>query len=308
MNFNLRSVIYTALLATPLVGIDGAYACSNVSVDGCPAVEEVDDNAAVLTGVWKSSTAKLLWYGDDYEVGAGSGGPVATRTATFTSTVDTEVNGDYSVYARWTTDSNRCTTAVHQIYDGATLIATVPVNQQINGGAWRRLGTYTFTANQYPRVVVTNANCATNRYVVADGIRWVQEDQNKDSIIDEAGVEEASGNQSFTLTTTDAVVRTISVTAPTAGYVLVNASGYWDASSAGFVPRCSITTGAAVDFSYLMIGSLDSSTTNYMPFAGTRGFTVTAGTTTFNLVCNTFAGTGTVGDSSLNGIFTPTRY
>ena len=227
--------MYVALLAAPLVGIDAAYACSDVSVDGCPAVVEVDDNAATFTGTWKTSTAKLLYYGDDYEVGAGSGNATDTRTATFTTgVVDTEVDGDYSVYARWTTDSNRCTAVYYDIYDGAALIATVTQNQQVNGGAWIRLGTFPFTANQLPKVVVSNRNCPTNRYVVADGIRIVQEDQNKNSIIDEGGAESAGGDQNLALTTTDAVARAISVTAPTAGYVIVNASGYWAASSAGW--------------------------------------------------------------------------
>lgn len=122
------------------------------------------------------------------------------------------------------------------------------------------------------------------------------------------GADYVSGDQNLSLTALDQTVRTVAVTAPKAGHVVVNASGYFDHGTGDvFTPRCTITTGTAVDFAHLIIARLDA-TTRFMPFAGTRGFPVGAGTTNFRLVCNTFSGTGTVADTSLTAIFVPNRY
>lgn len=123
----------------------------------------------------------------------------------------------------------------------------------------------------------------------------------------EAGADFASGNQLLILTAANAVARSVVITAPTAGFVIVNASGYFDFNNTVGTGRCAITTGATVDFSHLIIAEGDAST-NFMPFSATRGFVVAAGSTTFNLVCNEFAGNVEVGDSSLTAIYVPTRY
>ena len=131
-------------------------------------------------------------------------------------------------------------------------------------------------------------------------------------ILDEPGVEFASGDQLLTLTSTPVSARAISLTAPTSGYVIVNASGYFDLNDATRDgARCSITNGAtAIDFSHLVIVSDDgiNSSTSWVPFATTRVYSVGSGTTTYRLVCDEFDGNVLVGDTSLNAIFVPTRY
>jgi hypothetical protein len=112
--------------------------------------------------------------------------------------------------------------------------------------------------------------------------------------------------------TTDTIVRSISVTAPDAGYVVVNAALYANGTSSGRdMMRCSITTGTSLDYSHLMIGDDHGDTTtawSYFMLAGTRGFSQSAGTTTYNLVCNTYSGTIAYGDPSLTAVFQYKRY
>jgi hypothetical protein len=90
----------------------------------------------------------------------------------------------------------------------------------------------------------------------------------------------------------------------------VNASGYFNYDSGTvFTPRCSITTGTTIDFTHLIIAEMNSNTNEFDAWGATRVFTVPSpGTRTYRLVCDTFAGTGTVADTSLNGIYVPTRY
>ena len=179
----------------------------------------------------------------------------------------------------------------------------------------------------------------TNEVVIADGVRFVRTGVDGTDILDssitsadiatggvasvdildntvhdydmadEAGVDYVGGDQHLLLTTTDVVARTNVVTAPTAGYVIVTASGYWDYDTGtSAVPRCSITTGTTVDYSALIIGEV-SSTVDYLPFAGTRTFYVSGGASyTYRLVCDMASGTAYVDDTQMNSIFVPTRY
>ncbi|OHB78721.1 MAG: hypothetical protein A2Z25_15205 [Planctomycetes bacterium RBG_16_55_9] len=75
----------------------------------------------------------------------------------------------YAVYGWWTAASNRGTAVPYQIYDGATLLGTVNVNQQTNGGQWNLLGTYTFTSGNAGVTVLSAAGAVS----VADAVRFV---------------------------------------------------------------------------------------------------------------------------------------
>jgi len=318
-----NTLIGSGLAASALMVAGPAYSCSNVSDDGCPAVEEVDNHAASFTGTWVNSTNRLLYYGDDYRFAAGSGGPAPTATATFDSTVDTEVDGDYSVYARWAVDPNRCDTARFRIYDGpATLLATVTKDQRVGGGAWQRLGTYRFTPNNVPRVVLDNAGCAVNKYVIADGIRWVQEDVDHNAIVDEPGVEWA---ESGSVTNTGIgecgnpdwqVLRTITLTVPRSGYVLVQASGIVKQTLAsGQYIRVAIddaSTGKAFEgLAPIMENESDETGVyeNEDRFAISNVYSVSAGTRSFYLKgCRTEFADGAILWNDFTGIYFPTRY
>ncbi len=118
-----------------------------------------------------------------------------------------------------------------------------------------------------------------------------------------------SGEQSLALTATDVVVRSVTLTAPAAGRIIVNATGAFNFNSNAIADsaRCSITTGTLVDLTHNIVGAETASlAVNFVPFAGTRGFDVTAGPNTFNLVCEEFSGDVSVEDSSMTAIYVAT--
>ena len=123
----------------------------------------------------------------------------------------------------------------------------------------------------------------------------------------ESGADYTNLDALTALTSVDDVIISVSISAPSSGHVIVNASGYFNSTADGSIGRCSITTGVTVDFSVLIISDLNA-TNNYAPFASTRGFPVLAGLNVFNLVCNEFSGAMSVGDPSMIAIFVPTVY
>ncbi len=133
---------------------------------------------------------------------------------------------------------------------------------------------------------------------------------NSTDILDEAGADFASGDDvAWPLTAADTTVRSVAIFPPSAGRVIVNASGYFSFRSTGDdAARCSITTGTAVDFTRLIITGDIGSSVNFMPFASTRGFLPGLGGATFRLVCNEVSGAVLVEDISMTAIFVPTAY
>ncbi len=109
----------------------------------------------------------------------------------------------------------------------------------------------------------------------------------------------SGGDQLVGLTTTAVIVRSVSITPPANGTILVTSS-----ATNNLEVRCSITEGGdSMDFSYLQIQTAVPG--GFGTLAATRGFTVTEGVPfTVNLVCD-----GTTGayllDSSLTAIFAP---
>ena len=107
--------------------------------------------------------------------------------------------------------------------------------------------------------------------------------------------------KSIELTGANATVQSVIINTQTAGTVVVNASGNFGVA-AGASGRCSITAGTAVDFNNLIIGGEGADAT-WVPFSGTRGFSVPAGTFTFNLVCHESSGDVSVRDAQMTAIF-----
>jgi hypothetical protein len=146
---------------------------------------------------------------------------------------------------------------------------------------------------------LTGADVADNSLTAAD-------------LNDEAGADFASGDQTVALTITDQTVRSVTITAPTTGHVIVSASGFFQFGDAQpDIGQCSITTGAALDNTHLISAGESNQGADSLltvPFGATRGFVVAAGSTTFNLVCNEPSGTVSVLDTSLTAIFVPGAY
>jgi hypothetical protein len=119
----------------------------------------------------------------------------------------------------------------------------------------------------------------------------------------------ASGDQALTLTSTPVAVRSLTISIPTSGRVIVNASAnarFADTSTTVEYARCSIGTSATtLDSAHTMIVG-DSGVTlafMYLPIAATRGFNVSAGSFTVHLVCDEFSGDIQVWDSSLTAVY-----
>ena len=128
--------------------------------------EIIVDNGEVpgtsYTGSWSPSSGASP-YGT-------TSGSLTTMTPGSTYTFEAPVDGFYNVSLWWTYWSSRCTNVPVDIYDGPTLLDTVEVNQQENGGRWNQVGTYAFSSGT-ARIVVRaeSSSCST----CADAVRFV---------------------------------------------------------------------------------------------------------------------------------------
>lgn len=79
--------------------------------------------------------------------------------------------GTYEVRASFSAHANRASNAKYEIFDGATKIASVLVNQRVGSGvAWQSLGSWTFATS--PCVELTNSGA--DGFVVADAVRFLE--------------------------------------------------------------------------------------------------------------------------------------
>jgi len=103
------------------------------------------------------------------------------------------------------------------------------------------------------------------------------------------------------------VVRSVTLTAPSDGVVVVNSTAFASALTAGDGVACSITTDTIVDLGFLQAWESAGADGHVGHLAGTRGFDVTAGEFTVNLVCFRQGGPGDgfIADSAMTAIFIP---
>jgi N-acetyl-anhydromuramyl-L-alanine amidase AmpD len=114
---------------------------------------------------WTTTTGTSGYYGSNYAF------------ANTTSTSDgasfwfyLSAAGTRTIDAWWTAGTNRSASAPFIAYNAAgTEVGRVNVSQQANGGAWRTLGTWSFSAG-WNRVVLSRWT-TTGYVVIADGIR-----------------------------------------------------------------------------------------------------------------------------------------
>jgi hypothetical protein len=79
-------------------------------------------------------------------------------------------SGTYEVEMWWTTYPSRSTAVPVEIYDGSTLLDTVYVDQQQDGGQWNSLGVYTFST-QARVVIVSEGN---GNSTCADAVQFIE--------------------------------------------------------------------------------------------------------------------------------------
>jgi lysophospholipase L1-like esterase len=129
-------------------------------------LDNTDASGVAVTGAWLSSAASGGYYGSNYLHNDNTG--QGSKSVLYTPNLP--VSGSYQVFLRWTSNANRATNVpVDVIRAGGT--TTVTVNQQLNGGQWNLLGTYTFNAGTSGGVRIRTTS--TNGYVIADAVQFV---------------------------------------------------------------------------------------------------------------------------------------
>jgi len=121
-----------------------------------------------VTGTWSTGTSAGDRYGADYRYAGTS--PTGTSRAYWTWTI--AQTGIYEVCAWWSGGSNRSTSAkYHVLCNGVEYPKTM--NQQIDGGKWNSLGTFSLVAGE--NVTVRLSNAADSGFVViADAVKLEQ--------------------------------------------------------------------------------------------------------------------------------------
>ncbi|MGH8400118.1 MAG: hypothetical protein ACRESU_03360, partial [Gammaproteobacteria bacterium] len=160
------STVGTWTSSTAISGFDGGdymvHAANGTSPDA--QVEDAGDPGVSLNGTWSPSTSVGGYYGSNYlDHAAGTG----TNSVVYPLNVST--SGQYTIYARWTSNPNRASNAAYVIHTTAG-DQTVTVDQQQNGGQWNTLATLTLDPAS-PGTVTISDNA--NGYVIADAIEIV---------------------------------------------------------------------------------------------------------------------------------------
>jgi len=130
----------------------------------------VDNTDAAASGSgWSSSTSYPNYVGVDYLYSANTAGSRFTWRATNLAT------GTYDVFAWWpATTSGRPTDVSYEIATATGVTTVTGVNQNLNGGTWRRLAT---VAN--PTAVTVISGATGSEGTVADAVRFVASTANQ---------------------------------------------------------------------------------------------------------------------------------
>ena len=156
-----RQVHVLLVLAVALVGLHAPVAtgwADELIVDDA-------DAAVQRSGAWEASATTPGFYGGGYLFHA-SGHGTATIRWPFPAG---GAPGRYDVFVRWSSGPNRASTARYDVVD-ATGATHVTRNQQIGGGRWQALGTFTFDPGQAQGVTLSGD---ADGVVVADAVAWV---------------------------------------------------------------------------------------------------------------------------------------
>jgi RHS repeat-associated protein len=129
--------------------------------NGEPPTSVVADNlAGSFSGTWPTSTSVGGYYATNYQHHA-----AGTGTSSFTWTLNVPSSGTYEAYARWTQHPNRATNAKYTVsHAGGADVVTV--NQEVGGGNWQLLGTYSFNAG----AATVSLSDDADGYVIADAV------------------------------------------------------------------------------------------------------------------------------------------
>jgi hypothetical protein len=132
----------------------------HVGLSGVDWYFDNTDASVTSSGTWSPSTSFPGYHGSNYQYCDPATGPWFQWTPTI-------VAGRYRIYAKWPNGGDRPTEAVYEIAHSSGT-ANVNANQNVNGGTWVQLGTYTLGSAPTFRV-----NCSSSGAdgTVADAIR-----------------------------------------------------------------------------------------------------------------------------------------
>ncbi len=148
---------------------NNVVAASTATAVQGPVIIDNGHSGYTETGSGWFSSSYSPSYGGDYRVHtAASGADTAVWQASGLA------SGTYDVEVTWTPDSSRANNATYQIFDGATLLQTVIVNQQlapsgttVGGFVFQSLGAYHIGSGTL-KVVLSDLG---NGYIIADAMR-----------------------------------------------------------------------------------------------------------------------------------------
>jgi hypothetical protein len=146
---------------------------TNAGSDGASGiiVDNADATGVSLTGVWTAASATAGFQGADYLHDGG----VKDGSCSARFTPNLPAAGSYEVFLRWTAHANRASNVPVEIRLPGGVVQNRTVNQQVNGGQWFSLGTFTFAAGSSTTGgSVTIRNSGVNGYVIADAVRFLQ--------------------------------------------------------------------------------------------------------------------------------------
>jgi RHS repeat-associated protein len=132
--------------------------------NGAPPTAVVADNlSGSFSGTWPTSTSVGGYYAANYQHHV-----AGTGVDSFTWTLNVPSAGTYEAYARWTQHPNRASNAKYTVnHAGGSDI--VNVNQELGGGSWQLLGTYSFNAG----ATTVSLSDEADGYVIADAVMLV---------------------------------------------------------------------------------------------------------------------------------------
>lgn len=188
-------------------------------------LDNTDSANTTTTGSWSASGASGF-YGVD---------SVYSKTQGDTFEFFLSLSGSHEVYLWWTEFSNRSNQVPVTIMDGSTVLDTVVVNQQADGGQWNLLGIYEFSGDASVVITVPAGNDST----VADAVRFVSAGASPPSITSVAPTSAVEGeNYSYDVESLGSTPLTFSLTTAPSGMSIDSGSGLisWVAGAAGDYP------------------------------------------------------------------------
>lgn len=134
--------------------------------DGSVIVDTEHGQAVTIVGSWSPSTSVAGFQGTHYMTDGNTG--QGTKSVTFRPALAN--SGDYRVAVAYRAFGNRAS-AVPVVVTHAEGEASFTLDQRVDAGPWKELGTFPFAAGENASLTLSNA--AGDGFVIADAARWV---------------------------------------------------------------------------------------------------------------------------------------